>query len=1187
MSSLAEASQRRRQNLNPLATQLGPPPPQFQAPNSAVTLSSPFHHQTTPYTPASSGVRQQQYNPQQWGGGGGGQQQQTGYSPDNGRYSPSPSDVVMQVQEPSRQRGSMDINRDQPSSSRPRGSMDIRDRDQPSSSHRPPPLNLEQATEAFPAIVAEQRPPASRRAVSASAIGTPSGPSSRSRNSSTSRWEPGMPLPPPPPGPPPQSGSRSQSLSRPEGVDPVVSPPTRRPAPISTLGPVPPTPAGWVDSPRMVPGTRPRSPLPPGALHLDTSSVSSSGHTESNSGSSSSGLTRAHAVRGEPKSIRERRSESRSGKAVAIEEPSNNPWAEAITPADIVVPPMTVLGRRPTIAKSTPSSARSFHNDDTPNSSRTPNNYQSQNTPNSSRTLNHATPRLADIQQQQQPESRGSTPRPLNSATRIEAPTPPFSPAQYPSRNSYQGHNPNIPPKSLPTPPPISRRRADSSPRPISHILHTPLKDQGMPAPLSPKRAPSRQSPSPAAGESFSRAALQRHEHFIQREAAAATDEERIRLFADFIVSESRIRRELYTSAIDAMGSEVLELTRDLFRPYTHSKRNSFGSHHSSTAEHKGPGSLPPLQTGMIDSAPSSASSMGSQGPGSRPESTWWTGYMPSLSPIPSMSASQAQEESSSRGRPSSRWWEVGQSGSGGSPTVLERSKRESKYMGMPRELRESLQWEGNGNTTPSQLPQSSPKAGPSNYASYGADEYPPEKTGWHDEGPISPPHQTPTNHYTHSPAPPTPNPRHLDVSRLVTLPPPYPRHHPAVNNNHPDLTSIRTSVRQLSDFAPVEATKAAFLASDAAARHAAAAAATQRHQTLRATIARDVAGGSMTYAAAAQAESDAALAEHEHTKAASKASFEGFQGAVVAPVNDLLMERVGTATALFAQLRSELFDDARAQDPTATQEEGDEQPELLEKLTLLKWIFEAREQLHGELYDLLSDRNDRYREMVIEPYRLAGREDKVGGAERFFADDAGKRRVEFARGALGRTVEFMDVVEANVVRGVEVQLSAFWDIAPGLRSILDKIPGIVTREFRVQIPAAEYDENPAYHEWPMQYLYSLLEHGGRSTYQFIESQTNLLCLLHEVKTAVTAARARAQEAERVAGGEGEGVVGGEVAREMEAEGRALTEDLKEKVRCVEEQWESALGGELGEVKGRVRAFLEGEGGWEGMEGEA
>ncbi|KFY20212.1 hypothetical protein V493_07722, partial [Pseudogymnoascus sp. VKM F-4281 (FW-2241)] len=188
------------------------------------------------------------------------------------------------------------------------------------------------------------------------------------------------------------------------------------------------------------------------------------------------------------------------------------------------------------------------------------------------------------------------------------------------------------------------------------------------------------------------------------------------------------------------------------------------------------------------------------------------------------------------------------------------------------------------------------------------------------------------------------------------------PRHHPAVNNNHPDLTEIRTSVRQLSKFTDVEATKASFLTADEQARHTASTAATQRRQALRATIARDIEAGSMTYADAAKAEADSAAAENEHTKATSKASFERFQTAVVAPVNDLLMERVHTATTLFTQLRGQLFDDARAQDPTATQEEGDEQPELLEKLTLLKWIFEAREQLHAELYDLLSDRNDRVR---------------------------------------------------------------------------------------------------------------------------------------------------------------------------------------------------------------------------------
>lgn len=432
-----------------------------------------------------------------------------------------------------------------------------------------------------------------------------------------------------------------------------------------------------------------------------------------------------------------------------------------------------------------------------------------------------------------------------------------------------------------------------------------------------------------------------------------------------------------------------------------------------------------------------------------------------------------------------------------------------------------------------------------------------------------------------------TPNPRHLDVSRLVTLPPPYPRHHPAVNNNHPDLTAIRTSVRSLSDFSEIEKIKEQFTTDDAQIHHTAKTQTVQRRQALRSNIQREIEAGSMSYADAAKAEADFALTETESTKAASKASFELFQTAVVAPVNDLLMARVTHATSLFEQLRSQLFVDAHTQDPTATQEEGDEQPELLEKLTLLKWIFEARETLHMELYELLSERNDRYRDVVIEPYRLAGRAEKIEGAERFFADDALKRRLEFEQGGLQRAGEFMDVVESNVLRGVEVQLSAFWDIAPGLKGILEKIPREVGREFRVQIPADEYAENPGYHEWPMQYLYSLLEHGGRSTYQFIESQTNLLCLLHEVKTAVVASKVRVAQAERVKEGEEREAVRVQTEAEREEEEKRLTDDLKDKVRCVEEQWESALGDDLQQVKERVREFLEREGGWEGMEDAA
>ncbi|KAF3761753.1 hypothetical protein M406DRAFT_324226 [Cryphonectria parasitica EP155] len=279
-------------------------------------------------------------------------------------------------------------------------------------------------------------------------------------------------------------------------------------------------------------------------------------------------------------------------------------------------------------------------------------------------------------------------------------------------------------------------------------------------------------------------------------------------------------------------------------------------------------------------------------------------------------------------------------------------------------------------------------------------------------------------------------------------------------------------------------------------------------------------------------------------------------------------------------------------------QEEGDEQPELLEKLTLLKWIFETREVLHRAVYDLLSERNDRYREMVITPYRLAGNEEKLAHASAFFAEDAEKRALAFANEVLGRTREFCAVVEENVVRGVEVQLSAFWDIAPPLCGLLDGVPvgsnpssddggsgsggsSQTARgrrrslaDFRIQIPQSEVVENPSYIDHPLQYFYSLLLHAEKSTYQFIESQTNLFCLLHEVNEAVLVARARVMEEER--GGSKD-----DVESFKKEESQRLTDDLKEKVRVVQEQWRSALGERVGHVKERVGEWLLETGGWD------
>lgn len=958
-----------------------------------------------------------------------------------------------------------------------------------------------------------------------------------------------------------------------------MSPPTRRPQAMSTLGPVPPTPADWVDEDLASRGRSPNRPL-----QINTSAAVTNrppevtpGNSGGNSSGSSAGLSRAPAVRGEPRSIRERRSESRTGKRVAVEDTSNNPWQEAITPSDITVPPQTVLGRRPTITKSTPRSGRSF---------------KSVDTPGSVKTVGQSTPTLGLMGA----ESRGSTPKPPSSSTRIEAPTPPFSPdnCHTPYTNSFA----TIPPRSLPTPPPQSRR-SGSSPPGVKHVMHS----NGAP-PLSPKRPASAQGSSKQSPLSpFSLDAMQRHNEFAKKEAAAETDEERVRIFAEFIVSESRLRREKYASAISAMGSEILELTRDLFRPFSRAERELMNSRTSRRASNESDGRsdrgtrLLTLQTDpQQDSRPGSASGVHSTSP-PHDSSCYNNAYRPSLSPIASMAASDAPDESSSRGRPSIRWWELGHSGPA-SPTSskLERSKRESKYMGVPREARESLQWETETSSHPS---SSDPTvAGPSSRTSYGPNEYPPEKVGWHEEGRASPQPlgKTPTSaaFRSYSPLPPaTPNPKHLDVSRLVTLPPPYPRHHPAVNNNHPDLTDIRVTVRTLSEFSEVEATKERFLATSKQMQESAATAATKRRHSLRGKIQREIEAGTMSYADAAKIEAESAATEAETSKASSKASFELFQTSVVAPLNDLLMKRVHQTTTLFSSLTSQLSTDAEKSSPNIPQEEGDEQPELLEKLTLLKWIFEAREGLHREVYSLLSERNERYAEMVKMPYKLAGNEAKLKNAEKFFATDAHKRRLEYETEALTRTVDFLSIIEPHVVRGVEVQLNAFWDIAPSLRALLEKIPNPLPspekRGFGIVIPRDEYDENPEYATWPLRYLYHLLEHGEKASYQFIESQVSLLCLLHEGRCAVAAARGRVEEAEGSERSERpEGTEAGDRKEEIKAsterEELRLTDDLKEKVRCVEELWNSAIGREFEGVKERVKLFLVAEGGWEGME---
>ncbi|KAI0518048.1 hypothetical protein F5B22DRAFT_89266 [Xylaria bambusicola] len=967
-------------------------------------------------------------------------------------------------------------------------------------------------------------PPNARRAASASAVETPV--SARSRSASQSRWDPAMPLPPPPPGPPP-SQSRSQSLNRPNALNPpITSPPTRRPPPggVTALGPVPPTPANWVDEEHQQ--QRTTTPNQP-ELTLQTSNLGNTqtqGVPESATGASpNSGLNRTGAVRGE-KTLRERRNESRTRQQTA--ESSTNPQQLS----DIVVPQGSNLYRRLSVHRGTPRSGGKT---------------------------------VLDLVQSSDDnaDSRNSTPR-ASAGLPMESATPPFSPHPQKPFPIETGHA--IAPKALPTPPPQSRSVSSSSHvRPeiyssINSVASTPYTSQ----PLTKQLVVSQTA------QQFCQGTVERFQAFAEKEASAKTDADRVKLFADFIVNESRLRRERYSSAIGAMGSEIFDLTRDLFRPMK-DRRDSNSSQISDwtpqiseTKSNRNSMTFNPRDQKQPSSAPGSASlPMSPSGP--PPINTNWTSnqYMPSLSPILSMSVS-ARDEADSRGRPASRWWESDSTGEG---NRMERSKRESKYMGVPKEAREALQWQDTSGSV------SGPSASSEGYL---ADEYPPEKVGWHESEHSKAPHPFRQSLLSlASSAPNTPSPSHLDVSRLVTLPPPYPRHHPAVNNNHPELTAIRTMVRTVSDLSEVEATKQSFALDSQKVRDQATEAAAARRQALRVNLQQEVSSGNMSYAEAAAIEADSEESEKAQSKDLERKEFEKFQNAVVMPLNDLLTGRIAKATTLFDELRSRLFVETQAPDPNMPQEEGDEQPELLEKLTLLKWIFEARETLHREIYELLSDRNNRYREMVIMPYRLSGNDEKLRNAEAFFAEDAAKRQAAYTNEVLQRTQEFRDVVEENVTRGVDMQLNAFWDIAPPLKRLLDKIPAIIDPHFRIQIPPAEYEESPSYHRHPLQYLYSLLLHAEKSTYQFIESQTNLLCLLHEVKEAVVTAHGKVNEAEN------------HDARAIDEERRGererLTEDLKEKVRVVQDQWEGALGDSMRGVKERVGEWLLSTGGWD------
>ena len=499
----------------------------------------------------------------------------------------------------------------------------------------------------------------------------------------------------------------------------------------------------------------------------------------------------------------------------------------------------------------------------------------------------------------------------------------------------------------------------------------------------------------------------------------------------------------------------------------------------------------------------------------------------------------------------------------------MERSKRESKYMGVPKEARELLQWESGP------PPQNVTWAGCP--ASHGPEQYPQEKGKFVDES-TAPGSHSFGSAFASSPV--ASEPPKLDVSRLMTLPPPYPRHHPAVNNSHPELASIRANLRSLLDLEDAKSAEAKFSGEADRRQNRKQSALREKRGQLRYNLQENLRSGIMTHADAELARADFEARERKHHQDMVQEEFDVFQRDVASPLHALLCERITKASASMDVLASRLLHNALERDPNQTQEEGDEQPELLEMLTLFKWLFETREQLHKELFELENERSNLYKPIIATPYLQVGNGEKAAEVDTFFRRDAQDRGLAFQSEAVQRHEDVLHIVEQHVTRGVETQLSAFWDIAPGLLAIVQDVPERL-HDFDVAIPMQEFEESPSYHEHPLQYLYTLLAHASRSAHQFVESQINLLCLLHEVKSGSVAAGFRQLEMQRQTAGEHHERVESETAAMREYELGRLTEDLQEKVRLVDGQWDEAFGRAVEACKARVEVFLRRQGGWD------
>ncbi|TGZ81604.1 hypothetical protein EX30DRAFT_250161 [Ascodesmis nigricans] len=648
--------------------------------------------------------------------------------------------------------------------------------------------------------------------------------------------------------------------------------------------------------------------------------------------------------------------------------------------------------------------------------------------------------------------------------------------------------------QQLPTPPP-QQLSPTMSPDGMSDHVFSP----------APGPGPSKGKEPVEIAQGFLETSKRRYREALAAEDVAITEEDKLRLFLAFLTKECQTRLDLYTDTVNtAEHRKLAKITAIL--------TGAPNSEHSLTP-------VSPVNIGDIDDE-----DMGSPRSRQKRETNWWSQNSTSLE-------QRIRDEESSRGRTSSRWWETSHGSvsesmayrSDGMPDddmslgFGRRSKKRSKKpRASLREIAETM----NTPRNPAQGPN------PSNPASYmGSAAYPPDRKTQ------SRSRSRPAHSRTRA-ASKRPVKLNLDIAPLLTLLPPYPKDYPAVNNSHPSLEIFRNLVRTLNQLDSLKTLHETFTQWQQQHNAQFQSSATKRRNQQAERIQSVYASSRRTidYAAIEKLNIAFESSELQHRTQHLQQEFDHFSATVVDPAHRDLHDRITAATAAYNDLSAIIDSPA----PTSSDPDSDPgPPELHEQLTALKWLFEVREQLHTHIFDLLSQRNTMYKTLVITPLP------DPRAAEAFFAKDSSTRSTEHHNARNQRHAQFTAFVETQVTKGVEIARSAYWDIAPLVQESLLKIPEQLGNVVPI-VPPEEGHQNPELLKDPMLYLQRKLGLARDAMYRSVEAQTELLCLLHEVKSR------------------------GEVEEER------LDRDLKEKVGMVEEEWKEGLGVVFEAVRRRV-----------------